>query len=107
MKCKVRYSPTALNDLDEIHDYIAGELSNPDAAFSLIERLLKAMDRLAMYPESGAALSSILRVPGDYRFIPVEQYLVFYRVQPEEVYIDRILYGKRDYLRLLFDLDVR
>lgn len=29
-------------------------------------------------------------------------YITFYRVNIHEVYIDRILYGKRNYLRILF-----
>ena len=29
-------------------------------------------------------------------------YLTFYRVNGNEVYVDRILYGRRDYLRILF-----
>ena len=28
--------------------------------------------------------------------------MVFYRVNGQDVYIDRVLYGRRDYLRILF-----
>ena len=37
----------------------------------------------------------------EYRFLPVRNYLVFYRVTAEEVFVDRVLYKKRDYLQLL------
>ena len=37
----------------------------------------------------------------EYRFLPVRNYLVFYRVTAEGVFVDRILYKKRDYLPLL------
>ena len=29
--------------------------------------------------------------------------MVFYRITRENIFIDRILYGRRDYLRVLFD----
>ena len=37
------------------------------------------------------------------RFLVIGKYLAFYRIVENEVYIDRILYGGRDYLRILFD----
>ncbi|WP_373233501.1 type II toxin-antitoxin system RelE/ParE family toxin, partial [Cohnella sp.] len=38
-----------------------------------------------------------------YRFIVVNPYLVFYRIMNDTVVIHRILHGRRDYLRELFD----
>ena len=29
--------------------------------------------------------------------------MVFYRANGNDIYIDRVLYGRRDYLRVLFD----
>jgi len=104
MMCKLQYSPEAVRDLDEIETYIAEELSNPEAASRIISCILDAADRLESFPELGALLSSITSVQSDYRFIPVESYLVFYRVLTQEVYVDRILYGRRDYMRILFSL---
>ena len=34
--------------------------------------------------------------------ISLKKYLTFYRVLDETVYVDRVVYGKRDYMRLLF-----
>ena len=31
-----------------------------------------------------------------------DSYLTFYRVYGSDVYVDRVLYGRRDYLRILF-----
>jgi plasmid stabilization system protein ParE len=50
----------------------------------------------------GPSLSSITEVESDYRFLVCGNYLTFYRVKGKDVYIDRILYGRRDYLRILF-----
>jgi len=103
MMYPLQYSPAALRDLDEIDAYITEELSNPDAASQIVNSILDAAERLERFPESGAALSSISRVPSDYRFIPVHNYLIFYRVRTQSVYIDRVLYSRRDYMRILFD----
>ena len=38
----------------------------------------------------------------DYRFQVTCSCLTFYRVYGSDVYVDRVLYGRRDYLRILF-----
>ena len=50
-----------------------------------------------------ASLSSIADVESDYRFLVTGSYLTFYRVLDNDVYVDRVLYGRRDYLRILFE----
>ena len=102
MTYRLQHSPEALCDLEGIKAYITEELSNPDTAMNLVNSILDAADRLENLPESGAALSSVSYVPNDYRFIPVQRYLIFYRVIAHDVYIDRILYGRRDYMRILY-----
>jgi prevent-host-death family protein len=42
------------------------------------------------------------RYGGDYRFLVCGSYLAFYHTLAKKVYIDRILYGKRDYIKILF-----
>ena len=104
MTHNIHYAQQARRDLDDIWDYIAEELQNADAAGRMINRILDAVDRLADYPEMGAPLSSVVDVRSDdYRFLVTGQYLTFYRVCGGDVYVDRILYGRRDYLRLLFE----
>lgn len=99
---ELRYSPEALTDLDEIWEYIVSDLANPDAAQNTVDSILNAADRLRDYPESGALLASVADIVSDYRFVPVGNYLLFYRARPCEVFIDRILYARRNYLRVLF-----
>ena len=50
----------------------------------------------------GASLSSIADVESDYRFLTLDRVFTFYRVLDNDVYVDRVLYGHRDYLRILF-----
>ncbi|MCD8340661.1 MAG: type II toxin-antitoxin system RelE/ParE family toxin [Clostridiales bacterium] len=103
MKNKLHYSPDALRDLDEIWEYIQMELSNPSAAANVVNGILDTLDRLEDFAEMGAPLSSVADVESNYRFIQSGNYLAFYRPEGTDIYIDRILYGRRDYLRILFD----
>ena len=67
-----------------------------------MNRIMDDVDHLENHAELGALLSSIADVESDYRFLVTGSYLIFYRVQGSDVYVDRVLYGRRDYLRILF-----
>ncbi len=88
--------------MDEIWDYIVSELQNLSAAERIVNSIMDAVDQLGEFAEVGAPLSSIANVESDYRFLVTGNYLTFYRVYGNEVYVDRVLYGRRDYLRILF-----
>lgn len=102
MKYEIQYSPEALNDLDEIWEYILLELGSPDAAENVVTNMMDAIDALETFPYQGAPLSSVAEIESDYRFILSGNYMAFYRVLEKSVQVDRILYQKRDYLRILF-----
>ena len=74
-------SDEAQADLAGIKSYIAKNLENPSAAISTVRIITKDIRRLR-------------EVTGSY--------LTFYRVLDNDVYVDRVLYGRRDYLRILF-----
>ena len=57
---------------------------------------------LESFAELGAPLSSIIDIESEYRFLVKGKYLIFYRAYESAVFIDRILYSGRDYLRVLF-----
>lgn len=99
---KLHLSDEAQKDLIEIKRYIAEELENPKAALAVVSRITKSIRILRDYLYAGPLLSSVAEVTGDYRFIVSGSYIVFYRVMAKVAYIDRILYGRQDYLRLLF-----
>jgi len=102
MKNKIYYSPEAMKDLNEIQDYIVTELCNPNAAFHVITKILSSVDRLQDFAKIGAPLSTVIETENNYRFLVCGDYMVFYRIAKTNVYISRILYGKRDYLSILF-----
>ena len=96
-------SEEAQNDLIEIKTYIEEELLNPSAALSTVSRITKSLRMLQTYAEIGTPLSSIMDIESNYRFIISGNYISFYRAYGSEVYIDRILYARRDYMRILFE----
>ena len=102
MKNKIHYAVEARRDLDDIWDYIVTDLCNASAAERVVSDILDVVDQLENFSEMGALLASIANVDSDYRFIVSGNYLIFYRVSGMDVYVDRILYGRRDYLRILF-----
>ena len=95
-------SEEAQNDLLEIKAYIEEELPNPSAALAAVSRIAKNLRILQSHAQTGAPLSSIADMESDYRFIVSGNYISFYRAYGSEVYVDRILYARRDYMRVLF-----
>lgn len=93
-KYSVRLLSIAEQDLQEIASYVAGE--NVTAALALADRIEKDLLKLASHPYMG-------RTPNDgklaglgYRFLVVENYLLFYTVSEKTILVHRIIHGARD-----------
>lgn len=100
---EVHVSPKALEDLTEIKTYITDELENPQAAVSTVAKMIKTIRLLREHAQLGAPLSSVADIDSDYRYLISGSYMIFYRTADRNVFIDRILYARRDYLHILFD----
>ena len=99
---KIHYSEEALADLDNIWEYIAFKLKNPDAAINTVNGVMDAIDRLPEYPLSGTPLDVLIDIESDYRFVIYRNYLAFYHLGNNAVNIDRVLYKGQDCVRVLF-----
>lgn len=100
---RIEYSPRALKDLDGIWDYIEKELCNPSAAQNTVEGIMDKIDILMSFPEAGAKLEFENGLNSGYRYVSFKNYLAFYRLRSDGiVYIDRVVYSGRDYMRILF-----
>ena len=91
----------AKRDLADIEAYITNRLKNGGAALRLVASVTKALRGLEQFPNMGRVVESDLNEYG-YRALVCGDYLAFYRVDGDTVYVDRILYGRRDYMALLF-----
>jgi len=96
-------APEAQADLVNIKEYITKDLENPTAALSTVARITKTIRILREHAFIGTPLSSIADTDIDYRYLVSGNYMIFYRVTGKDVFVDRVLYGRRDYLRILLD----
>ena len=100
---KMQLSAGAHIHRDESKAYSALGLDNPTAAAATLKRITNGIRRLRDPSVIGTPLSAVTGVHSDeYRFLVTGSYMTFYRVCGSDVYVDRVLYGRRDYLRLLF-----
>ena len=99
---KLKISPKAKDDLAEIKGYISQELCSPQAAVNLVAKIMKKIRGLSEHSGIGTPLSSVVDIQTDYRFLVCDNYLIFYRYEDGNVFISRILYGRRDYTRNIY-----
>ena len=102
MSLIINYSPDAREDLLGIKEYISEVLLNPQAASRIITEIAKRIDSLADSPELGPRISSRFGIETDFRYLVVENYLVFYRITQNSINILHILNGRQNYLEKLF-----
>ena len=100
---KLKLSDEALNDMQEIKDYIARELDNPDAALKTVADIVKRLRMLQTNSKLGASLSDKIGMETDERYLVCGNYLAFYHESQESVHVDRVLYNRRNYQKLLVD----
>jgi len=98
---RVRYTPEALNDLQEMSDYISNVLYRPQAAARIKKSILDSCSRLKNHPFMGFSVQEKTGWKTDLRYLVCEKHLAFYRVEHDYISIARIINGKQDYLRLL------
>jgi len=92
----------SVNDLIEIKRYITAEFDDSHAAQRITSNIIARVEELKKFPFLGEALEHKINVHTSYRYLVCENYLVFYRVDNNEIFIIRILYAKSDYLSTLF-----
>ena len=98
-KYTIRLLQAAEEDLKEIITYIA--LDNPTAAESTANKIEKSLSNLSHYPLIGKIPVEKELASMGYRFLIVQNYLIFYTVEEYIVWVHRIIHGARDYLGLL------
>ena len=98
----VDVSPQAAEDLLEIKFYIENELQNPIAAHNTIETIVNTYEDLAEDPDVGIPVDRYIPFPTDYKFVLANNYSIFYRIEKDIVKVIRIMYSRRDFVKILF-----
>ncbi len=88
---RIIWTEPALQDLDEIADYIS--LDKPTAARQFVQRVFERIEQLANLPKSGSVPSELKGT--QYRQLVIPPARIFYRAQNEVVYIVYIMRGER------------
>lgn len=97
---KLRYTPAAILDIQEIRDYIRDVLMNPDAAQNVIKGIADSCGKLKEHPHIGVELRKKLNREIDGYCIITGKYIVIYEVD-EFVSVLRVLDTRTDYVKAL------
>lgn len=97
---KIEYSKTAIRDLDRVWSEVFEVSQNHDIAIKYIDDLMDTIESLTNRPKSGSPLYYENSFTG-YYFVVFKSYMAFYRLEKDAMLVDRILYGKSDYIRCL------
>lgn len=95
---KVAWTQAAQADLEEISDYI--KTDNPARAASFVNEIVDAGDAIADMPRAFPLVPRLEQ--RGIRHRTFGRYLIFYRIEAEQVQILHVVHGARDYIRLLF-----
>lgn len=101
MSERLHYSPQAQLDLDEIFDYFENERKDPVAGSRIVSEILVAAKGIPDHPTRFPPVGPFPFTIDLYRFVMVGSYLIFFRSEGEDVFIDRVLYKSRDFAALL------
>ena len=100
MKYKVQYSKSAIRDLDRVWAEVFEASKSYDIIKKYIDDLMDKVEAKADYPKSGSPLYYQDSFTG-YYFVVFKAYLAFYRLEDDVMHIDRVLFGRSDYMRYL------
>jgi plasmid stabilization system protein ParE len=100
MKYKVRYSRQAIRELDRVWAEVYEASKSAETAEQYVNDLLDRVEDKADFPKSGSPLYYQDSFTG-YYFVVFKAYLAFYRLENDVLLIDRVLFGRSDYMRYL------
>lgn len=100
MKYEIKYSKVAIRDLDRVWSEVLEVSKSYDITTKYIDDLMDKVAAKADHPKSGAPLYYEDSFTG-YYFVAFKSYIVFYRLKDNVMLVDRVLYGKSDYMRCL------
>ena len=100
-KYNIEYSMESKQDLIDIKRYIKYNLQEPNTAQKLITKIKKEIDSLKDNPEIYSVIDDDIIKRFKIRKLVVDNYIVFYRINDENIQIVRVMYGRRNWITLL------
>ena len=96
---QIRLLRLAEEDLNEIILFIAQD--NLSAAENIATKIEKNIQTLTNHPRLGKVPNEPDLAGAGYRYLIIDNYLIFYTIEEETILVHRIIHGARDYRRLL------
>lgn len=100
MKYNIVFTDDALLDTDRVYNEVFKACLDNKTTKDYLNELLEKVELISDFPESGTSLY-IGKLLTDYRYIIYKSYIAFYHFDNGTIFVDRILYGKSDYLSTL------
>ena len=88
-----------LRDIAMVHKLKVG----PRSAKRITDQILKSLRRLEEFPQLGVEPKSERLVAAGYRMLISGEYLCFYQIQGDTIYVSLIVHGSVDYVRWLLE----
>ena len=100
---EIKITQPAQDDLRGIYKYISEDLQNHTAASNMISKIDKRIQSLKKSPERYPLVRDSYLASKGFRVTVVKNYLVFFIIRKvtKSVSVMRVLYGRRDWLRIL------
>ncbi len=98
---KIEITERAEHDLFEIFDYISSVIKEPKTAVEQLQRIRDAIYSLEIFPKRHELIKFEMLQYAELRKLIIDNYLVFYKIQNDIVYIVRVLYAKREWQGLV------
>lgn len=97
-KYKVKVTPRAIRELDQIYEYIANEKLAPESARGQVERIKKAVLGLDAFPQSHQERNEGRYAGSGYRQLLIDNYIAVFRIDEpnKNVYVVTIQYQGRN-----------
>ena len=83
-------------------EFIEDDSGSSDVAEDVVNHILDTIKKLETFAETGPMLGHFVPFESDYRMLVAEKYLVFYRISGRDIFINRIIHSRRNYIRILF-----
>lgn len=95
-KYKVEITREALQDMEDIYNYIATDLLSPENAMGQYNRIADEILTLDTFPERFRIMESEPEKSMELRRILVDNYSVFYTIRADKVIVTDVLYTASD-----------
>ena len=98
-KYKLKITPAASRDLENIYEYIKNTLSASKAATNIVHEITKKLKSVTSFPYMYELSRDRMLCQKGYRKIVINNYIALYTVDEnkKEVVITRIFYGSMNY----------